>query len=168
MIKGNAVIGQSGGPTSVINASLAGVLEQLKNTEKIESLYGMHYGIEGFINEWLINLQEQDAVVLDGLKYTPSSALGSSRYKLKNNDFPLILKILRKYNIRYFFLIGSTLLVAFILIASITLLGVKDSNKQMLQELESVLKAVHSALVDRNELKYIDDEFTMVKKVLKL
>ena len=107
MIKGNAVIGQSGGPTSVINASLSGVLEQLKNTEKIESLYGMHYGIEGFINEWLINLQEQDAVVLDGLKYTPSSALGSSRYKLQNNDFPLILEILRKYNIRYFFLIGG-------------------------------------------------------------
>lgn len=107
MIKGNAVIGQSGGPTSVINASLAGVMEQVQHTEKIESLYGMHYGIEGLMNEWLINLDEQPGSVLARLKYTPSSALGSSRYKLQDNDFPVILEILKKYNIRYLFLIGG-------------------------------------------------------------
>ncbi len=107
MIKGNAVIGQSGGPTSVINASLAGVLSEVKNTDMIDSLLGMHYGIEGLMNEWLINLGKQPSQVLEKLKTTPSSALGSSRYKLKEEDFPPLLEILKKYTIRYFFLIGG-------------------------------------------------------------
>ena len=91
MIKGNAVIGQSGGPTSVINASLVGVLKAVKDSKKIESIFGMHYGIEGLMNEWLINLEIQPKESMVKLKYTPSSALGSSRYKLKDEDFPFIL-----------------------------------------------------------------------------
>jgi len=91
----------------VINASLAGVLEQVRATDKIESLFGMHYGIEGLMNEWLVNMQGQPAEVLGKLKHTPSSALGSSRYKLKDDDFLPILEILKRYNIRYFFLIGG-------------------------------------------------------------
>ena len=108
MIKGNAIIGQSGGPTSVINSSLAGVIEGASRSDAIESVYGMNYGIEGFMQEKIIDLQNQPDSVLKGLRTTPGSALGSSRHKVKDEDFPKILEVLRKYNIRYFFLIGGT------------------------------------------------------------
>ncbi|MDA3939754.1 MAG: diphosphate--fructose-6-phosphate 1-phosphotransferase [Spirochaetia bacterium] len=104
---GNAIIGQSGGPTSVINSSLAGVIEAALISDEITDIYGMNYGIEGFLNEKLIDLGNQTKDILKGLRHTPSSALGSSRYKLTKDDFPLILKVLEKYNIRYFFLIGG-------------------------------------------------------------
>lgn len=106
-MKGNAIIGQSGGPTSVINASLAGAVAAAMKTADIETVYGMNYGIEGFMQEKLINLSAQKKEVLDGLKTTPSSALGSTRHKVTESDFPRILEVLRKYNIRYFFLIGG-------------------------------------------------------------
>ncbi|MBS0011144.1 MAG: diphosphate--fructose-6-phosphate 1-phosphotransferase [Bacteroidales bacterium] len=107
MLRGNAVIGQSGGPTSVINSSLAGVTEAAVASPGIQDIYGMRYGIEGFMNEWLIDLGRQPEKVIKGLRSTPSSALGSSRHKLEDKDFPLILDVLKKYNIRYFFLIGG-------------------------------------------------------------
>ncbi|MFA5817343.1 MAG: diphosphate--fructose-6-phosphate 1-phosphotransferase [Bacteroidales bacterium] len=106
-MKGNCIIGQSGGPTSVINSSLAGVAKAIRKSEKFGTLYGMRYGIEGFMNEWLINLSEQPKDLLKGLRYTPGSALGSSRHKLKDEDFPRIMEVLKKYDIRYFFLIGG-------------------------------------------------------------
>ncbi|MFA6351101.1 MAG: 6-phosphofructokinase [Bacteroidales bacterium] len=107
MIKGNCIIGQSGGPTSVINSSLAGVIDAAIQSEMIESIYGMNYGIEGFMKEWLIDLGSQPKAVLSGLRKTPGSALGSSRHKLKEEDFPRILEVLKKYDIHYFFLIGG-------------------------------------------------------------
>lgn len=107
MIKRNAVIGQSGGPTSVINSSLAGVINAVSASSHIDEIYGMNYGIEGFMNEWLIDLAGQPQSVINGLRQTPSSALGSSRHKLIEEDFPVIMKVLQKYNIRYFFLIGG-------------------------------------------------------------
>ena len=107
MLKGNAIIGQSGGPTSVINSSLAGVIEGAMKSEKIDQVYGMNYGIEGFMNEQIIDLSSQSVQVLEGLRTTPSSALGSSRHKVKDEDFPRIIEVLEKYNIRYFFLIGG-------------------------------------------------------------
>ena len=107
MLRGSAVIGQSGGPTSVINSSLAGVIEASLNNPSIENIYGMNYGIEGLMNERLIDLGVQDMSVIEGLRLTPSSSLGSSRHKLAEEDFPVILDVLRKFNIRYFFLIGG-------------------------------------------------------------
>jgi len=107
MLKGNAIIGQSGGPTSVINSSLAGIIEAAKASAFIDGIYGMHYGIEGFMKELLIDLGKQPDHVIKGLRKTPSSALGSSRHKVKNEDLPKILDVLRKFNIRYFFLIGG-------------------------------------------------------------
>ena len=107
MIRGNAVIGQSGGPTAVINSSLAGVIEAAGESPGITGIYGMQYGIEGFMKEWLIDLGRQPDGVIKGLRSTPSSALGSSRHKLVDQDFPVILEVLKKYNIRYFFLIGG-------------------------------------------------------------
>ncbi len=106
-MKGNAVVGQSGGPTSVINSSLAGVIEAASASESIDAVYGMNYGIEGLMAERLIDLGKENPEVIRGLRSTPSSALGSSRHKLSDDDLPVILEVLRKYDIRYFFLIGG-------------------------------------------------------------
>ena len=104
---GNAIVGQSGGPTSVINSSLAGVIQGALGSVEINEIYGMNYGISGFMEENLIDLGNQKKDVLNGLRSTPSSALGSSRHKLLEEDLPVILEVLKKYNIRYFFLIGG-------------------------------------------------------------
>jgi 6-phosphofructokinase 1 len=107
MIKGNVLIGQSGGPTSVINSSLAGVIETALTSPFIKDIYGMQFGIEGFMQEWLYDLGKQPRKIIEGLRHTPSSALGSSRHKIQEKDLPLILDVLKRYNIRYFFLIGG-------------------------------------------------------------
>ena len=107
MVKGNVLIGQSGGPTSVINSSLAGVIEAAKSSAVMGNIYGMQYGIEGFMQELIYDLGNQPEQIIKGLRSTPSSALGSSRHKVSEEDLPVILKIFKKYNIRYFFLIGG-------------------------------------------------------------
>jgi 6-phosphofructokinase len=107
MLKGNAIIGQSGGPTSVINSSLAGIIEAGLEAPFVGSIFGMNWGIEGFMQEKLYDLGKQKAAIIKGLRQTPSSALGSSRHKLQDTDLPGILAILKKYNIRYFFMIGG-------------------------------------------------------------
>ena len=107
MIKGNALIGQSGGPTSVINSSLAGVIEKALLSSFIEEIYGMQFGIEGFMKELIYDLGRQSRKTIEGLHYTPGSALGSSRHKVQDEDLPRILTLLKKYNIRYLFLIGG-------------------------------------------------------------
>jgi ATP-dependent phosphofructokinase / diphosphate-dependent phosphofructokinase len=107
MTKGNALIGQSGGPTSVINSSLAGIIESALISPLIGNIYGMQFGIEGFMQEMIYDLGNQPRNIIEGLRRTPSSALGSSRHKVQESDLPLILSMLKKYNIRYFFLIGG-------------------------------------------------------------
>ena len=107
MLKGNALVGQSGGPTSVINGSLMGVVEAARKTKNIGRVYGMRFGIEGVLGDFLIDLTAQPAAVRKGLRTTPSSALGSSRHKLKDPDFEPILRTLKKYDIRYLFRIGG-------------------------------------------------------------
>ena len=106
-MQGNAIIGQSGGPTSVINSSLAGVIEAAMGSKNIDRVLGMNYGIEGFMEERVYDLTAQSPSVLAGLRQTPSSALGSTRHKVKDEELPKILDLLKKYNIRYFFLIGG-------------------------------------------------------------
>jgi len=107
MLKGNAIIGQSGGPTSVINASLAGIIDAAKDFESIDKVLGMRFGIEGFMAGNMVDLGQQSPKTIKGLRRTPSSALGSCRYKLKDADLPKVLDILKRANIRYFFLIGG-------------------------------------------------------------
>lgn len=107
MLKGNAIIGQSGGPTSVINASLAGIVQAAKEFDGIENIYGMRFGIEGFMQENIIDLTKESDETIQGLKKTPSSALGSCRHKLTDADLPVVLEKLQKFNIRYVFLIGG-------------------------------------------------------------
>lgn len=103
----NAVIGQSGGPTSVINASLVGVVEAARASRRIDKVLGMRFGIEGFMEDRLVDLGGRPRSLLQALRRTPSSALGSSRHKTKEADFPRILELLKAHDIRYFFLIGG-------------------------------------------------------------
>lgn len=107
MFKGNAIVGQSGGPTSVINASLAGVIETAVRSKVIERIFGMRFGIEGVLNDFLLDLGSESPATVKGLRTTPSSALGSSRLKLKDEHFEPVLRQLKRYNIRYFFMIGG-------------------------------------------------------------
>lgn len=113
MLKGNLMFGQSGGPTSVINASAAGVfIEALKHADVIEKVYGAANGIVGILNEKFYDMGQEDPAELELLKYTPSSNLGSCRYKLANadvdeTDYKRILEVFKKYNVRYFFYNGG-------------------------------------------------------------
>ena len=112
-LKGNLIFGQSGGPTSVINASAAGVfLEALKHSDAIEKVYGAANGIVGILNENFYDIGQEDPAELELLKFTPSSALGSCRYKLASadvdeTDYKRILEVFKKYNIRYFLYNGG-------------------------------------------------------------
>src|SRR5215217_7411693 len=107
MLKGNALVGQSGGPTAVINASLVGVVEAAKKTKNIKRVFGMRFGIEGVLGDFLLDLTAESPATLKSLRNTPSSALGSSRHKLKDPDFEPILAQLKKFDIRYLFMIGG-------------------------------------------------------------
>jgi len=106
-MKGNAIIGQFGGPTSVINSSLCGLVQEGLKSKKIKNVLGMRYGIQGFMKDEIFNLGKEAPQVIEELRQTPSSALGSCRYILKDEDFPIIMEQLKKYNIYYFFLIGG-------------------------------------------------------------
>lgn len=107
MLSGNAIVGQSGGPTSVINSSLVGVVDAAKKSKAIGRVFGMRFGIEGVLGDYLLDLTAESAATLRRLRKTPSSALGSTRLKLQHDHFAAILKQLQKYDIRYFFMIGG-------------------------------------------------------------
>ena len=107
MLKGNALVGQSGGPTAVINASLVGVVDGCKRIKQIKRVFGMRFGIEGVLGDFLLDLTAENPKTLRALRDAPSSALGSSRHKLKDPDFEPILAQLKKYDIRYLFMIGG-------------------------------------------------------------
>lgn len=108
----NMMIGQSGGPTAVINASLAGALEYAFSCEKIDKVYGMVHGIQGLLEDNIKDLSEHFATRpsrLNRLRTTPAMFLGSCRFKLSNTDeeFEKIVEALNKYDIKYFFYIGG-------------------------------------------------------------
>jgi 6-phosphofructokinase 1 len=107
MGKGNAIVGQSGGPTSVINSSLAGIVEGCGEVADIDRVLGMRWGIEGFMADQLVDLSAQSAETIQGLRRTPSSVLGSSRHKLQETDFPKILSQLERHDIHTIFMIGG-------------------------------------------------------------
>ena len=112
MLKGACIIGQSGGPTSVINASAYGVIRTALDNEAITKVYGAEHGIKGVLNDRLIDMTQEDAAELELLLYTPSSALGSCRYKIADpdaddTDYKRILEIFKKYDVRYFFYNGG-------------------------------------------------------------
>ncbi len=106
-LKGALILGQSGGPTSVINASAYGIIRAALESDNITKVYGAHYGILGVLNDDLMIMDEEPVEEIERLPYTPASALGSCRYKLKDpavddSDCKKILETFRKYNVRYF------------------------------------------------------------------
>lgn len=109
---GACIFGQSGGPTSVINSSAAGVFTQALKEECITNVYGAAHGIRGILNEDFYDMSKESEKELALLKATPSSALGSVRYKLEDSniddtDYKKLVEIFKKYNIRYFFYNGG-------------------------------------------------------------
>ncbi len=106
-VKGNVLIGQSGGPTSVINASLAAVVKRAMRNPDMKNILGMRWGIEGFMNREVVDLGNQPGDVIENLHLTPSSALGSCRYKLQDEDLPKVFELLKEMDIKYIFLIGG-------------------------------------------------------------
>ncbi|MFC2734781.1 MAG: 6-phosphofructokinase, partial [Oribacterium sp.] len=122
---GNLLIAQSGGPTAVINATLSGILEEGLLSGEIDRIYGSRYGIQGLLEEKLLELSQripellqrdfpgrsrEDALsrFLQRLSKTPAAALGSCRYKLEDpSEFERILELFRKYGISYFIYIGG-------------------------------------------------------------
>lgn len=106
-IRGNLIIGQSGGATAVINASLVGAFKEALKDERIGGIYGMRYGIQGLLQEDILDLRQQPSGVWSQLLSTPSAALGSCRYKLKDEDPARVIDIFRRYNIRYLLYIGG-------------------------------------------------------------
>ena len=111
-LKGACIIGQSGGPTSVINASAYGVIRTALDSDCITAVYGAEHGIKGVLADRLFDMSKEDARELELLKYTPSSALGSCRYKIADpdvddTDYKRILEVFKKHDVRYFFYNGG-------------------------------------------------------------
>jgi len=105
--KGNLAVGQSGGPTVAINSSLCGVIQEALTHDEIGEIYGMFRGIQGLLNDQFIDLRRQSPEVIEGLRHTPSAALGTVRYKVTPNDYERILEVLKARNIRYLHYIGG-------------------------------------------------------------
>ncbi|MCD7858826.1 MAG: 6-phosphofructokinase [Firmicutes bacterium] len=112
ILEGALIIGQSGGPSSVINCSAYGVIKAGLDNPHITKVYGAHHGIKGVLNDELMIMDEEDPEELKNMLHTPSSALGSCRYKIADpddddTDYKRILEIFKKYNVRYFFYNGG-------------------------------------------------------------
>lgn len=106
-ITGNAIIAQGGGPTAVINQSLAGAVTEMKKHKEITSIYGALHGVKGIIEENFLDLTDIDEKNLAEVANTPCAALLSTRDKPDQEYCSKIFQVFKKYNIRYFFYIGG-------------------------------------------------------------
>jgi len=106
-MKANAVIGQSGGPTGVINASLVGIIEEAKKHPEIQTIYGAIHAVAGMAKDDFIDLTKIPADTLEVVAASPSSAIATSRDKPDREYCSKILEVFKKRNIRYFFYIGG-------------------------------------------------------------
>lgn len=107
LVKGNAIVGQSGGPTAVINQSLVGVVETLQGVAEIPHIYGARHGTRGIIEDRVVDLTGHSKEVLEAVAGSPSAALGSTRDKPDAAYCERIFESLRKLDVRYFFYIGG-------------------------------------------------------------
>lgn len=107
MATGNAVIGQSGGPTSVINQSLVGVIKEVQKSKHINQLLGARHGVKGIINDDFIPLNGAIQDLLERVAQTPAAALGSTRDKPDATYCQKIFASFKKHDVRYFFYIGG-------------------------------------------------------------
>ncbi|MEQ8819536.1 MAG: diphosphate--fructose-6-phosphate 1-phosphotransferase [Sumerlaeia bacterium] len=106
-IKGNLVVGQSGGPTAVINQSMVGVVQEALKHPDIEGIYGAMNGVEGVLREDFIDLRAEHPSTLEAVAATASAGLGSCRFKPKEEDCRKIFDVFEKHGVRYFFYIGG-------------------------------------------------------------
>lgn len=112
-LKGNCVVAQSGGPTTVINASVCGVIQgALARPDVFTGVYAAHNGILGVLHDDLFDCGKEDPAAIEALKRCPSAAMGSCRYKLKpmekdRTEYERILEVFKAHNIRYFFYNGG-------------------------------------------------------------
>ncbi|MBI5479072.1 MAG: 6-phosphofructokinase [Deltaproteobacteria bacterium] len=106
-LRGNAVVGQSGGPTAVINQSLVGVVFEASKHPQIENIYGARHGVKGILGEDFVDLKRESIGDLEAVANTPASALGSVRQKPTTEECARIFEIFRKHDVRYFFYIGG-------------------------------------------------------------
>jgi 6-phosphofructokinase len=104
---GNLIIGQSGGATAVINASLVGAVEAAQADRRIDGIYGMRHGIQGLLAEDILDLRREPAHLWPKIAQTPSAALGTCRYKLQQTDPEQAVEMLRRYDVRYVLYIGG-------------------------------------------------------------
>jgi len=106
-IVGNAVVGQAGGPTAVINQSLVGVIEETQKHSHIQGLLGARHGVRGVIRESFFDLRRQPTNMLEFVARTPAAALGATRDKPDEEYCEQIFNVFRKNDVRYFFYIGG-------------------------------------------------------------
>jgi ATP-dependent phosphofructokinase / diphosphate-dependent phosphofructokinase len=105
--RGKALIGQSGGPTAVINQSLVGVIETALASDRIQAVYGALHGIKGVLAEDLIDLGRESKETLEAVAATPCAALRSVRKKPTREECERALAIFKAHDVRYFFYIGG-------------------------------------------------------------
>ncbi|HNC22663.1 MAG TPA: 6-phosphofructokinase [Opitutaceae bacterium] len=107
-LAGNVLVAQSGGPTAVVNASVAGIIAEALNHDCVEEIYGSLNGVVGLLQEDLVDLAAESQQQIRALKHSPGAALGSCRFKLKKQaDLDRVLEVFKAHNIRYFFYIGG-------------------------------------------------------------
>ena len=106
-LKGKAVVGQSGGCTAVINQSLIGVVDQALKSKEITHVWGARHAVQGILAGDFIDMARQSKPVLKNVQNLPSAALGSSRYKMKEGEERKVIENFRKWNVRYFFMVGG-------------------------------------------------------------
>ncbi|MBN1866514.1 6-phosphofructokinase [Candidatus Sumerlaeota bacterium] len=106
-LKGVAVIGQSGGPTCVINQSVVGAVTELRKSRHVTGIYGARHGVAGMLKQDFINLAKEDLKTLRAVAETPSAALGSVRKKPTPDECRQVFENFRRHNVRYFFYIGG-------------------------------------------------------------
>ena len=104
----NCLIAQSGGPTAVINASACGVIQEAMEHDAVDEIYAAHNGILGVLNGEIFDLRAEEPHAIEGLRTTPSAALGSCRHKVATSEeYDRILEVFQRFNIRLFFYIGG-------------------------------------------------------------
>ncbi len=111
-VRGNVLVGEAGGPTAVIDSSLYGLLNEAKNHNEIEEIFGALYGIDGILKGKIIDLRKEDDRTLRALRWTPGAALGGCRTRLRSDDphdrdVKRILTFLKENRVRFFFYIGG-------------------------------------------------------------
>ena len=107
VVKGKALIGQSGGPTCAVNQSLLGIIEELIFYEEVDAIWGARHGVKGILKEDFIDLRRESKATLRAVANTPGAGLGSVRQKPTAQESERVFEICRKHGVRYLFYIGG-------------------------------------------------------------